>query len=162
VTVEPGGARVVIAGLGSPYRRDDGVGPRVASLAAASLHELTGGPYGDPLDLLGWWDGADLAVVVDATRSGAAPGTTRVVEIDASRAPYARDAGAPASTHGVGLAGAFRLACAVGRAPRRLVLVGVEGLDFSSGEGLTVEVESAVAGAARRVVEIVEAVIACA
>ena len=39
------------------------------------------GPLTDPLDLLGAWDGADLAIVVDAVRSGAAPGTLRVVDL---------------------------------------------------------------------------------
>ena len=73
---------VVVAGLGSEFRRDDGAGPLVR---ARAVHEAGVGrdigPISDPLDLLGVWDGADLVVVVDAVRSGAPPGTVQVVEL---------------------------------------------------------------------------------
>jgi hydrogenase maturation protease len=164
---------VVIAGLGSEYRRDDGVGPlvarRVAELVGSSIDV---GPLSDPLDLLGPWDQADLAVVVDAVRSGMAPGTVRCVELASQPVSNRGDGigavlagedrggpgahGGPAtSTHGIGLAGVLRLARAVGRAPTRVVVVGIDGQDFGSGIGLTPEVEAAVPGAVRRVLELI-------
>ena len=81
-------ARVVVVGMGSEWRRDDGVGMRVATLVAgnadgdafANCQVVT--QLGDPVDLLSHWDGADLAVVVDATRSGLAPGTVSLIELD--------------------------------------------------------------------------------
>ena len=65
-----------------------------------------------------WWDGADLAVVIDAVRSDAEPGTVQLIELgDATDGRP--DAGPPGttSTHGIGLAGVLRLAHAVGSAP---------------------------------------------
>ncbi len=154
---------VVIAGLGSSYRSDDGVGPRVAARAAGGCGAALIGPYGDPLDLLGAWDDAELAIVVDATRSGAPPGTLTVVELDVkpvgSRSPAAPGV---TSTHGIGLAGVIRLALAVERAPRRVVVVGVEGETFINGERLSPAVEAAVEAASARVVSLVTGVASCA
>ncbi len=63
--------RVVVAGMGNEYRRDDGAGPAVAAASAKEAPATIDiGPVVDPLDLLGRWDGADLAIVVDALRSG--------------------------------------------------------------------------------------------
>lgn len=86
---DPGaGLRIVVAGIGSEYRRDDGAGPAVAAQVADLVGGVTDlGTIADPLDLLGLWDGADLAVVVDAVRSGAKPGTVRLVELDIASRP---------------------------------------------------------------------------
>ena len=151
--------RAVVAGLGNVYRRDDGVGPAVAAAAAALVaHALDAGPMEDPLDLLGRWDGADLAVVVDATRSGAPPGTVVVVDLAESAAA----APGPTSTHGVGLVGAWRIARALGRAPSRALVVGVEGASFGAGEGLSPAVAAAAPAAVEAVVALMEGREPCA
>ncbi len=145
---------VVVAGLGSEYRRDDGAGPLVAARAVEEAG--TGrdvGPITDPLDLLGVWDGADLAVVVDAVRSGAVPGTVHVVELEGGGLPSGRSG--TTSTHGIGLAGVVRLSRAVGAAPRRVVVVGIEGEDFGRGTGLSPAVEAALPGAVDRIVDLI-------
>ena len=152
------GRRVVVAGMGSEYRRDDGAGPAVVDRVAGLLDGMVVlGPFADPLDLLGLWDDADLAVVVDAVQSGAAPGTVQLLELDpdgSGPGPVGGPSGTT-STHGIGLAGVFRLARAVGNAPRRVVVVGIEGQEFGSGTGLSPAVEGAVAHAARHVVELI-------
>ncbi len=146
---------VVVAGLGSEYRRDDGAGPLVA---ARAVHEAGVGrdigPISDPLDLLGAWDGADLVVVVDAVRSGAAPGTVQVVEL-ADGPDDGFDRSVATSTHGIGLTGVLRLARAVGHAPARVVVVGIEGQDFGRGTGLSPAVDAALPLAVSRVVELI-------
>jgi hydrogenase maturation protease len=153
---------VMVVGLGSEFRRDDGAGPLIAARAV----DVAGvgrdvGPIADPLDLLGVWDGADLVVVVDAVRSGAIPGTVQVVELgnepgaDVSRS-------VTTSTHGIGLAGVLRLARAVGHAPLRVAVVGIEGDDFGRGAGLSPAVEAALPTAVRRVVELIGGVPTCA
>ena len=154
-------ARTVIAGVGSEYRRDDGAGVAVAAeVAARQAGTVDVGPVGEPLDLLGRWDGADLAVVVDAVRSGAPPGTVSVVEVGPDGA--AAEAAPGTSTHGIGLVGTYRLARATGSAPRRLVLVCVEGADFGDGCGLSPAVATAVPEAARAVIELVRGGVPCA
>jgi hydrogenase maturation protease len=175
--------RAVVIGMGSEWRRDDGIGLAVAASVArratgeafANCHIVT--RLADPLDLLAHWDGADLAVVVDATRSRLAPGTVsrmvlerlgdelvceRGIE-DPSVARRAAGSGrAPSSTHGLGLAGVLRLARAVECAPARLVVVGVEGGDFGPGSELTPAVAAAIDEAAVSVIELVEQAFACA
>jgi len=109
------------------------------------------------------WDDADLAVVVDAVRSGAAPGTVHVVELgvgDDGGAAHLRTGAT--STHGIGLAGVFRLARAVGHAPGRVVVVGIEGQDFGRGEGLSAPVKAALPGAVDTVLELIREAEACA
>ncbi len=153
--------KVVVAGLGNEYRRDDGAGPAAVSMVVQQCPGVTVvGPLDDPLDLLGLWDGAALAVVVDAVSSGSPPGTVQIVELDptAPRPTRERTASGFNSTHGIGLAGVYRLARAIECAPSRVVVVGIEGSDFGQGVGLSKGVEEAVEHAARHVVEMIREV----
>lgn len=177
--------RIVVAGIGTEWRRDDGVGPVVAKRfealesggAAASCEVVTS--IADPLDLLELWDRADLAVVVDAVRSDLAPGTVSCIDLGAELSNYTKKAQryppakrktarrsevgpAASSTHAIGLRSVLLLGRIVDRAPRRTMVVGVEGRDFSSGVGLSPEVAASVDEAARRVLELVEESLACA
>jgi len=131
-------AIAVVAGLGNEFRRDDGIGPLVAArVADQACAVLDIGPLAEPLDLLGRWDGADLVVLVDAVRSGAAPGTIGLVDLEAQlRNELDRDGSSTASTHGISLAGCSDWP---GRSvpPGRVVVVGIEGVDFAHGTGLS-------------------------
>ncbi len=144
-------ARVVVAGMGSEYRRDDGAGPAVARIVASLAGDAVDiGPLGEPLDLLGRWDGAELAVLVDATCGGARPGRVVVHDLDmlAAGGPPAsahRDVVAGgSSTHGIGLVAALAIARAAGRPPGRVVVVGIEGRDFDFGVEMSPAVQAAV------------------
>ncbi len=149
---------IVVAGLGNEYRRDDGAGPVVAARTVGYAPETRDiGPIVDPLDLLGRWDRADLAVVIDALRSGSVPGTVRVVDLGEVSAT----AGST-STHGIGLSGVLRLARAVDQAPARVVVVGIEGVDFGQGRGLSPAVDAAIPEAVGIVVDLIKEVYACA
>jgi hydrogenase maturation protease len=160
-------AKVVVAGFGSEYRRDDGVGALVAERAVAQVttsHFV--GPLSDPLDLLGEWSGADLVIVVDAVQSGAPVGTLQTIEIDVQNlsplAVEAESAAGESSTHGLGLVAVLRLARAIDQAPRRLVVVGIEGERFDLGEGLSDLVAAVVPEAVQRVVALIEEAQSCA
>lgn len=159
--MNPGTApRIVVIGLGNPDRGDDGIGPLVARRAASSAGlPVEPCPPPGPAELLDRWQGADLAVVVDAVRAGDPPGTVKVIEEAGQRAAFDTST---ATTHGLGLACALRLAEAIGRAPRRLVLVGVEGRDFSMGRGLSPEVAAVVATAVEAVVGVIKEAQTCA
>ncbi|HML01692.1 MAG TPA: hydrogenase maturation protease [Acidimicrobiales bacterium] len=155
-------ARVVVAGIGNELRGDDGVGPEVARRVSATTGSLADGrqieqlgPFASPLELLGNWDGAELAVVVDAVHAEAEPGALIVTEIDTRAAHDDRGGLGGASTHGIGLAGVLRMARALGEAPRRVVLVGVVGEDFGVGCGLSLATRSAVERARHAVLAIV-------
>ncbi|HZU81078.1 MAG TPA: hydrogenase maturation protease [Acidimicrobiales bacterium] len=147
----------MVAGIGNRYRRDDGAGLHVTDQLVSDLggDVRDVGPVVDPLDLLGRWDGAALAVVVDAVRSDRAPGTVSVVELDHDVTSRRRTGHAPASTHGIDVAGALRIAHVLGRAPRRVVLVGITGADFGQGPGLSPAVEAAIPEAVNAVRQLV-------
>jgi hydrogenase maturation protease len=137
--------RAAAACLGSPYRGDDAVGPLVAErLRAAGVTLLDCDE--EPTRLLDAWAGLDLVVVVDAVRSGAAPGTLH--RFEARDGPLPRDLGL-ASTHAFGIVDALELGRTLGRAPRRVVVHGVEGERFGMGE----EPSPAVTGALGELVE---------
>jgi hydrogenase maturation protease len=125
--------------LGSPFRGDDAVGPAVADRLRASGATVLD-CADEPTRLLDLWSGLDTVVVVDALRSGAPPGTLH--RIDAADGPLPRDLRL-ASTHAMGVADALELGRALGRAPRRVVVVGVEGACFGMGEEMTPAVEGA-------------------
>ena len=116
-------------GIGNAWRGDDGAGPAVAAALGGKVTD-------DPAGL----------IVVDASRSGAEPGT--VHRFDASAGPL--PAGATrCSTHAFGVAEAIELARVLDRLPARLDVYAIEGAAFGQGEGLSAAVERAVAGVAR-------------
>jgi hydrogenase maturation protease len=152
--------RVVVAGVGSEYRRDDGAGPAVAARTveqSPATHDI--GPVVDLLDLLGRWDRADLAIVIDAMRSGEAPGTVRVLELTGTAVGSSPGV---TSTHGISLSGVLRLAQVIDQAPGRVVVVGIEGDDFGRGLGLSPAVTAAIPVAVQKVVDLIKEVQACA
>ncbi|MFE9028394.1 hydrogenase maturation protease [Streptomyces iakyrus] len=140
--------RIAVIGVGNEFRRDDGVGWAVAALLRdrAESRPLPPGTAvatcdGDPVRLIELWEGAGLAVVVDAAHAEPGhPGLVHRIELDAERL-----AQPPAtSSHGLGLGEAVELARVLGRLPGRLVVYAVEGGDASLGAGLTPAVEGVV------------------
>lgn len=135
--------RVVVIGVGNPYRSDDGAGPETARLVgerlpAVEVVELDGEPSG----LLEAWNGADLAFVVDAVHShAAAPGGVHRIELGAGG--VARPSRSPTS-HGLGPGDAVALGQVLDRLPHQLVLYGIEGESFAAGLGLSPAVRAAV------------------
>ncbi len=115
------GRRTVVVGVGNEFRRDDGAGPAViarlralqpgdAGLSGVTL-ALSDGEPGRLIDL---WEGAGLAVVIDAVRDAPLPpGHTCRLAPDA----LAGRADGAASSHGIGLGDTVELARALGRLP---------------------------------------------
>lgn len=153
--------RILLAGLGNPYRRDDGVGPAVAAAAARATGLPSEGPLDDPLALLGRWDAAELAVIVDAVRGRGRGGNVSVIECRSGEEEEPGSGGHSASTHGLSLWRVLELARTVGCAPQRVVAVGIEGEDFSYGTTFTRAVSAALPVAVSVVVAIVKGAGAC-
>lgn len=145
----------VVVGLGSPDRGDDAVGPAVArAVGALGLPGVTVVEHEDPTELVGLWAGRDLVVVVDAVRSGGAPGSVVRLETAAGDPPLPESAWRSAGqggTHSFGLGASVELARVLGKLPRRLVVVGVEASSFEHGAGLSPAVAAAVAPAVEAV-----------
>jgi hydrogenase maturation protease len=147
----PAPLRTVVIGVGNPYRGDDGAGPEVAArLRGSAPPAVQVLEYdGDPAGLLDLWEGADLAVVIDAVQSrDGTVGALHRVEVNAQTGMTF----APAvSSHGFGPGEAVLLGRALGRLPRRLVLYGVEGSRFSLGQRLSSGVEASIAALVDRI-----------
>jgi hydrogenase maturation protease len=140
--------RVVVIGVGSEYRRDDGVGPAViAALRSVGVPdgvELTVSD-GEPTRLLEAWTGAELVVIVDAVRGASpTPGRLHRTELGAPATEPGTAGRTVASSHGLGVLDAVALARALGRAPSRVVVHTVEAGDLGFGPGLSPAVENAV------------------
>jgi hydrogenase maturation protease len=137
--------RVVVIGVGNPYRGDDAAGLAVAERLQSLVCEgvLVLPCEQEPTRIIDAWKEARAAVVVDAVQSGADPGTLH--RVDASRKPVPASV-FRSSTHAFGVGETIELARALGRLPERIVVYGVEGATFAAGVGLTPQVETAVAG----------------
>jgi hydrogenase maturation protease len=138
--------QTAIIGVGNALRGDDAVGLEVVRLLRARAQRAGIAVYeheGEPTGLLDLWEDFGAVVLVDAVRTGAAPGT--IHRADASSAPLPTDLCGPSSTHALGIGEAVELARTLRRLPARVVLFGVEGLRFDAGAGLSEEVQAAVA-----------------
>lgn len=131
---------MVVLGIGNSLRQDDAAGLELARLlqsrlAAAGIAVLE--QEGEVLGVIEQWRCAAAAVLVDAVRSGAPPGT--IHRIDASTRPIPAELRGSSSTHAVGVAEAIELARALGRLPARVIFYGLEGARFGAGMGLSQE-----------------------
>lgn len=153
-----GSARIAVIGVGNDYRRDDGVGWAV--IAGLRQRPLPPGTVlstcdGDPGRLIGLWEGARLAVVVDAAHAHpATPGRVHRLAVDVGRLAQQ----SATSSHGLGLGEAVELARALGLLPERLVVYAVEGADGGFGTGLSPAVAAGVADLVEAVEAEIEAV----
>lgn len=138
--------RIVVIGVGNPYRADDGVGPAVVDRLENLDGAVLARSLGEAAELIDLWTGADLAIVVDAVLADPAhPG--RVHRLVVHRPPAER--GRAASSHGMDLGEAVELARVLDRLPGELILYAVEVDQVGYGEGLT----PAVADASERLAE---------
>ena len=115
---------------------------RAAAYPGVDFYRVGGGQ-----GLLALLDGLGTVLVLDAIRTGAAPGT-----IYRSHWPDPRiDSDRPGSTHSLRVAEALQLAASVGLLPAQVVLYGVELHSLQPGAGLTAEVSAAVSELVRQI-----------
>jgi hydrogenase maturation protease len=132
-----------LIGIGNRFRRDDAAGLevvrrlRLAHPPGVKLIE----EEGEPASLIEAWSSTDEALVIDGISSGSAPG--RLHRFDVTDAPLPAEVFS-GSTHAMGLPEAVELARELDRLPGRLVVYGIEGESFETGEGLSRPVEKTV------------------
>ena len=146
--VSPWARRIVVIGVGNPFRRDDAVGMLAARRVRVRLGDVLDIDFvesdGEPTRLLDAWEGARFAVVIDAVHSHSSP-PGHVHRLDVGPEEGLAMPGSTATSHGLGPGDAIALGRALGRLPERLVVYGIEGADFAEGEGLSPPVDAAVA-----------------
>ena len=129
------GRTVLVIGIGTELRGDDAAGLEAVRRLGADDEdgiELALHP-GDALELLELWRGAPAVLLVDAVRSGSAPGTMHRFEVGTQPLDCSIRL---CSSHAVGVAEAVELARVLGRLPPRLVIYGIEAVGFQPGTGL--------------------------
>lgn len=149
------GERVIVIGVGTEFRCDDGAGPavvdRLRGTVPAGVDLLCSD--GEPTRLMEEWMGAAVAIVVDAVSGGdAAPGTLHRVVVPEPASEQgthampgqAASAAAPASSHGLGLGQAIELSSVLSRLPALLILHGVQGQNFGYGQAFSPAVAAAI------------------
>jgi hydrogenase maturation protease len=140
----------IVLGIGNRDRGDDAVGRVVAGQLRGRVpeHVEIVEHDGEATTLLAHLQGVSTAIMVDACRSGAAPGS--VYRFDANQGPL-REPRFGLSTHGFGLAAALELARTLDDLPCRCIVYAIEGQRFDAGSGLSAPVAAVVTGVARRI-----------
>jgi hydrogenase maturation protease len=148
-------SKVLVIGVGNPYRHDDGAGLLVARrlkeqpLSHWDIRE----ELGEGTVLMDLWKGAERVIVIDAVQSGAVPGTIHRFHANQDSLPVQmfRD-----STHAFGLIEAVELSRVLKQLPSNLVIYGIEGETFEAGAGFSSAVLAAVDDLARKLPHEVE------
>jgi hydrogenase maturation protease len=130
---------VLVIGIGNGYRGDDAVGLIVArAIKAGNLPNVKViEESGEGTALMERWKRADTVILIDAVSSGARPGTIHRFDVQAERLPTSFF---HYSTHAFSIAEAIELGRALEQLPSRMIVYGIEGKRFESGEGLTQEI----------------------
>src|SRR6185437_4723591 len=127
-----------IIGCGNLQRMDDGAGVLVAQ-RLRELGILAEVQSGGTFELLARWDDNERLILIDAVRTGAPAGTIHVWEGSPPQLPHATHF----SSHGFGLAEAFRLGQILNCLPERITVFGIEGDQFGMGEQVSPDVLTA-------------------
>lgn len=153
---------IVVIGIGQELRGDDGAGlavvrrwqkryPQTSGRVRVELCPLPG------LDLLNVWDGARVAIIVDAVLSGARPARDEVATLqELDRKDIDSFGEGSQSAHGWGLAESLELAeeLCCGDLPEIKVLA-ISGTEFELGAGLSDPVKKALPRAAEHLEEMI-------
>ena len=135
--------RISVIGIGNESRGDDAVGLVVVRRLLTDLPEgvTVQEIHGEGSRLLDRWQGSEAVILIDASTSGAAPGTIYRLEPLAQPTPIDLF---PCSTHAFGVAEAIELARVLQQLPPQLVVYGIEGAQFDTGRELSADVCQAV------------------
>jgi hydrogenase maturation protease len=153
--------RILVAGVGNAWLRDDGFGGEVARRleqlglpdGVAVMDAGTGG-----LDLAyEVMRGYDALVILDVSRQGGEPGTLYVMEADEDSVSGQIEDGEVINPHGMDPQTVLRFVKSVGAWPGRVMVIACEPADVEEmGWGLSEQVAAAVAGAVDLVVETID------
>ena len=142
----------VVISIGNPDRGDDAAGHMVAW----RLREMLPPDVkiieqsGESAALLANLAGAKAAILIDACRSGAAPGT--IHRLDVSDEPFPKAAfTCSTSTHGLGLFEAIELARKLGQLPPCCIAYAIEAENFEAGTAPSPAVAEAIGSLADRI-----------
>jgi len=134
---------ILVIGIGNEYRSDDRVG--LTAIRALKQHKFPGDTLliecsDDGAELIEMWSTARMVILIDAVSSGVQPGTIFRFDALAQAIPAQLSF---QSTHAFSVAEGIELARVLDQLPPSLIVYAIEGKNFSTGLGLTPEVEKA-------------------
>lgn len=145
-------AAIRIIGLGNLMRGDDAVGLIAARRLRQEMDDraevIEAGMAG--VDLIELMKGASVVILVDAVRSGKAPGS--VHRLDASVSPIGGQV-FPRSSHAIGVSEAIELARAMGVLPPTVIVYGVEIGKTEVGQPLSPPLSEALDHVVKRIIQ---------
>lgn len=149
--------KILLVGLGHPYRSDDGFGPQ----AIEALKKKFGDQYeyrqhsGDPADLMDLWEHRSL-VILDAFHCAEPdPGTIHCIKAKpGDTLPWSTSV----SSHALSLSEALVMGQILQKIPRSLIILGVEGENFEPGDLLSPAVSKALDQVIARIPQLIEGV----
>jgi hydrogenase maturation protease len=153
--------RILIAGIGNAWLKDDGFGSAVIQrLEAQTLpREAAVFDFGTGgLDLAyEVMRGYDALILVDISRQGGEPGTLYVMEADEAEIAAGIEDGQALNPHGMDPETVLRFVKTLGAWPGKVLVIACEPLEVEDmGIGLSEPVAAAVEGAVKLVLETVE------
>ncbi len=159
--------RILVAGVGNTWLRDDGFGGAVAAqLEALELPEgvavMDAGLGG--LDLAyEVMRGYDALVILDVSRQGGPPGTLYVMEVEEQSVPAGIDDGATINPHSMDPQTMLRFVRSIGAWPGRVMVIACEPGELQEmGLSLSPDVAAAVERAVELVLATVDELLAAA
>ena len=141
-----------LIGVGNEYRQDDGVG--IFIVRNHRLRRLPGvytvEHRGDATNLIDLWKDAGTVFVFDAVFSGNKPGT--IYRFNALKEELPQEL-FRFSSHTFSIVDAIGFSHILNQLPNELIVFGVEGKNYGSGQGMSSECKQAAFEVIRRVLE---------
>ena len=132
----------LVIGLGNPLRGDDGFGVLVARQLLDRSDIDCQILHGNATEILAAWHGYTRVLILDAMDvKGKAPGTLHDIDLTKEALPAHFFT---SSSHGMGIYEALELGKALDDCPQELRMIGVVGIQFDIGTGLSPQVSQAI------------------
>jgi hydrogenase maturation protease len=153
--------RILVAGIGNAWLRDDGFGGEVAKRlgeldlpAEAAVFDFATGGLDLAYEVM---RGYDALILLDVSRQGGEPGTLYVMEANEADVEAGIEDGQVINPHGMDPQTVLRFVKSVGAWPGKVVVIACEPEQVEEmGFGLSDRVSAAVEGAASLVLETIE------
>ena len=141
---------VLVIGIGNEYRGDDAIGLAVVrALRAKKIqHVQLMESDGNCTDLLDAWKHAGKVILIDAITPGTRAGTIHRFDVHTQLLPAEYPL---SSTHAFGVAETLELARTLKQLPPSMIVYGIEGQRFTSGEKLSPQVRHVIPEVIRQV-----------
>ena len=147
---------ILVIGIGNDFRSDDAVGLYVVrtidQLEHSGVTIIEG--INDGTSMIELWAGVPHVFVVDCVSSGGNPG--KIYRLDAFRDKIPEDRFPSYSSHAFNITDTIALARNIDRLPGSLIIYGIEGENFDTGDGLSEIVKKSADEVAVRIIGEIE------